>query len=248
LNFQINNLTYSYPSAGSPALKKVSVSIDSSRVIGLAGANGSGKTTLIRILLGQLGDFSGAYSIDEKKISDRAANILSTYRIGYAPDVPVLDEALTGFEILNLVGEVRNIPVDRFESDLAFFKQLLRIEDWLELKQCREYSSGMRRKLAIAIAYLGDISFVVLDEPTNDLDPLAVFGLKKLIADRHEKGVGTFVSSHMLDFVEKAVDQVILLSHGSINYQGGLQQLFSSNPTAKTLDEIYFALFNNEKM
>jgi ABC-type multidrug transport system ATPase subunit len=247
LNFHLTDLTYSYNSSDVPALQQISISFDSASVIGLAGANGSGKTTLIKILLGQLIGFEGRYTIDDQVITDRFANILPTFRIGYAPDTPILDEALTGFEILSLVAEIRTMPVDRFENELTAFRQLLQIEDWLELKQCREYSSGMRRKIAIAIAYLGDRSFVVLDEPTNDLDPLALFGLKKLIADRRAQGVGTLVSSHMLDFVEKAVGQVILLSRGAVKYQGTVKDLFDAHPSSQTLDAIYNDLFTGGK-
>jgi ABC-type multidrug transport system ATPase subunit len=161
--------------------------------------------------------------------------------------MPVLDETLTGYEILTLVAEIRKVDRARFSDELVMFRDLLLIEEWLENKPCHEYSAGMRRKTAIAIAYLGDRSFVVLDEPTNDLDPLAVFGLKKLVAYKKARGTGTLVSSHMLDFVEKTVDDVVLLSHGTATWCGTLASLHATHPDQPTLDEIYFDMFSTIK-
>jgi ABC-type multidrug transport system ATPase subunit len=244
--FSVQNLGYRYGASAAPALNDVSLAVDGKRITGLAGANGSGKTTLIRVLLGQLVDFTGEYAIDGVGVADRAAGLIAACGIGYAPDTPILDEILTGYEILSLVAEIRKVDSALFKDELVMFRELLRLEEWLENKQCHEYSAGMRRKIAIAVAYLGSRSFVVLDEPTNDLDPLAVFGLKKLIAYKKARGAGTLVSSHMLDFVEKTVDDVVLLSHGLVAHAGRLAELHAAHPQAATLDEIYFGLFSRQ--
>ena len=177
-----SHLGYRYTNAAAGALTDVSLSLDSTRITGLAGANGSGKTTIIKVLLGILIDFSGHYTINGQPVSDRFANLLAVHQIGYAPDMPVLDEVLTGFEILALVAELRNQPAAAFAQELTLLREFLRIDSWFENQPCREYSAGMRRKTAIALACIGNRSYLVLDEPTNDLDPLANFGLKKLLA------------------------------------------------------------------
>ena len=241
----LDSVSYAYSGAAQRALNALSLAINSSRTTGLAGANGSGKTTLIKILLGQLVDATGNYTIDGSVVGNRTGDLLAAYGIGYAPDLPVLDEVLTGRELLELIAEIHDQDKGAVESATRLFRELLGLDDWFENKQCRDYSAGMRRKIAIAIAYLTAGRFAVLDEPTNDLDPLAVYGLKKLIAHYRGLGIGTLVSSHMLDFMEKTVDDIILLKHGECRYAGSLEALRSQYQKTVTLDEVYFSLFTD---
>jgi ABC-2 type transport system ATP-binding protein len=237
----LNNLSYRYSPHPERVLNDLNLSIDTSRITGLAGANGSGKTTLIRILLGQLVGFEGEYLIGDTRIKDTSGSLPFNYRFGYCPETPVLDDALTGYEILSLVADIRAVDKKSFKDEIALFKHHLQIEEWLETQKCGEYSTGMRRKLALSIAYLGALSFAILDEPTNGLDPLAVFGLKKIIRMKKEKGIGTLLASHILDFVETTTDDIILLKHGTILRRGALGEVMSCG---KSLEEIYCTLFN----
>jgi len=241
--FTLADVCFKYAPAADYALKKLSLSIDADRVTGLAGANGSGKTTLIRVLLGQLIDIEGAYTIDAEAISGHCGELLHRYNIGYAPDDVLLDEYLTGYEIMEMVAALRNIPPTDFEADLELFSENLRLEDWFRTRQCRTYSSGMRRKTALCLAYLGKPAFVVLDEPTNGLDPLSVYGLKQIIRAKKEARTGTLIASHILDFVEKTCDDCILLCKGRLSYTGPLTALKQSH-NGSSLEEIYFSLFN----
>jgi ABC-type multidrug transport system ATPase subunit len=226
-------------------LKDISFSFDATDVVGLAGANGSGKTTLIRILLGQLVGFKGEYRINGQIISDVSGSVPFRFSIGYAPDSPVLDDALTGYEILSLVADIRKINKPSFDADIALFTSQLHIEDWMQTKRCAEYSTGMRRKISLAVAFLGTPSFVILDEPTNGLDPVSVFGLKKVIAEKKARGCGCLIASHILDFVEKTADHVLLLKNGSLLYGGSLPKIFDLWPGNKNLEEIYMTLFSS---
>jgi ABC-type multidrug transport system ATPase subunit len=237
----LNHLSYRYSPHLDRVLNKLSLSIDSTRVTGLAGANGSGKTTLIRILLGQLIDYQGEYRIDDTKITDRYGTLPFRFGFGYSPETPVLDDTLTGYEILTLIADIRAMEKKAFEEELALFRHNLQIEEWLEVQKCGEYSTGMRRKLALCIAYLGGIKFAVLDEPTNGLDPLAVFGLKKIIQAKKEQGIGTLLASHILDFLETTTDDILLLKHGTMLRHGALETVMSGG---KSLEAIYYSLFN----
>lgn len=241
--FTLNNLYYTYSPKADYALKRLSLSVDSGLVTGLAGANGSGKTTLIKILLGQLVDIEGTYTIDGRSASDVHGEVLHRYAIGYAPDDVILDEYLTGYEILEMVASLRKIPSNDFERDMLLFSGNLRLEEWFNKSQCRTYSSGMRRKTALCLAYLGNPSLVVLDEPTNGLDPLSVYGLKKIIAEKKSRGGGTLVASHILDFIEKTADNCVLLCRGGISYQGPLTSIKQAHQGA-ALEDIYFSLFS----
>jgi ABC-type multidrug transport system ATPase subunit len=241
--FILNNLCFRYASQADYVLNGLSLSVDSGLVTGLAGANGSGKTTLIRILLGQLIDIEGAYTIDGRSASDVHGEILHRYGIGYAPDDILLDEYLTGYEILKMIASLRKIPPLDFENDMHLFSENLRLDEWFYKRQCRTYSSGMRRKTALCLAYVGTPAFVVLDEPTNGLDPVSVYGLKKIIREKKFLGAGTLIASHILDFVEKTVDGCILLCNGRLSYQGPLAALKQAHDGA-ALEDIYFSLFS----
>jgi ABC-type multidrug transport system ATPase subunit len=245
MEFIIKNISFRYSKKSENSLKNISFSCKSGSVIGLAGANGSGKTTLIRVLLGQLVEFEGEYSINTEKIRDFQGNILSRFGIGYAPDSPALDDMLTGFEILSLVADIRGIDKNAFDRDLALFTSSLQLEEWFSTRKCAEYSTGMRKKVSLAIAFLGSQKFTVLDEPTNGLDPLSVFGLKTIISVKKEAGTGSLIASHILDFVEKTANDVLLLKHGTLIYGGSLEGLKKSWPASHSLEEIYCTLFNS---
>jgi ABC-type multidrug transport system ATPase subunit len=241
MNLSLEELSYRYSPHLDNVLNNLSLSIDSSRITGLAGANGSGKTTLIRILLGQLIGFEGRYQIDEAQIIDLSGSLPFRYRFGYSPETPVLDDTLTGYEILTLVADIRAVGKKALDDELTLFRRNLQIEEWLEVQKCGEYSTGMRRKLALCIAYLGSIKFAILDEPTNGLDPLAVFGLKKIIQVKKEQGIGTLLASHILDFLETTTDDILLLKHGTLLRHGALETVMSEG---KSLEEIYCSLYS----
>ena len=244
MNFSFDHVNFSY-AARAFGLKDLSFAFDAKDVVGLAGANGSGKTTLIRILLGQLVGFTGDYRIDQTPIRDVSGSIPFRFSIGYVPDSPLLDEALTGYEILSLVADIRRIGKPDFDSEMALFSSHLHIEDWMHTKRCANYSAGMRKKISIALAFLGTPAFVVLDEPTNGLDPVAVFGLKKIIAAKKERGCGCLVASHILDFVEKTADRVLLLKNGALLYGGSLSGVFERWPGKENLEDVYMTLFSS---
>ena len=102
----------------------------------------------------------------------------------------------------------------------------------------------MRRKVSLMIAFLSASDYLIIDEPTNGLDPLSVFGIKKLLAQYKEQGRGVLVSSHMLDFVEKIAVNILILKKGKIAFAGTVKELMERWP-GKGLDEIYYHLFTS---
>lgn len=246
MKFLLSDVSYRYNQNSNFSLKDISASFDSTRIIGLAGANGSGKTTLINILTGQFIGFLGSYKIDEKNIHDKFGSLLSTYKIGFAPDIPVLDDLLTGREIMSLVAQIRSIDDATLKKEIDLFKTFLYIEEWFDLSPCKEYSAGMRKKLSLAIALFGFPEFIILDEPLNALDPIAAFGLKQLILHKNKQGCGFLLSSHILDFIEKSADQLIMLKKGEMCFSGTMQELGSLYPSLGSLEEIYFTLYKTD--
>jgi ABC-type multidrug transport system ATPase subunit len=242
MRFSLDTIRFRYRNSPAPALDGITVAFDSGEIVGLAGANGSGKTTLLRILLRQLVDYAGEYRIDGSPVTDIAGNVISRYGIGYAPDEPMLDDALTGYEILELVGRMRGADHDGLAHDVELFVKHLRIGDWLRTQPCSEYSAGMRRKVSIALAFVGPVRFAILDEPVNGLDPLSVVGLRELMAHKRDAGVGSLVSSHILDFIDKSAHQVILLKTGTPLFAGNLDTL-RLRRNGESLEHIYYTMF-----
>jgi ABC-2 type transport system ATP-binding protein len=243
--FHLRRLSYQYRERDAFSLGPLSLQFDSSWVNALIGANGSGKTTLIRILLCQLLNYEGEYRIDDYRVIDRRGELLSRFGIGYAPENPVLDESLTGADIAKLVCDIGNYDQERFSATMQECTDKLALDQWFYKKPCREYSQGMRRKVALVIALLQGTRFLILDEPTNGLDPLAVYGMKQLVLSRAQRGVGALVSSHILDMVEKVAGNIIMLKKGQTLYSGSLDALIKNHP-AFSLDDIYFALMSEK--
>lgn|SRR5690554_1581803 len=242
--FELNNFIYSYGRNNRFQLGPLSLTLESDSITALVGSNGSGKTTLIRILLNELLQYGGDYTIDSVPVNDMSGSVPHTYGIGYAPEEPVLDERLSGYEIAYIVKEIHNIKKQEFDIFMAQFRQLLQIGSWFETSPCREYSQGMRRKVSLLAAFLGAYNYLIIDEPTNGLDPVAVFGVKKLLLSYKEQGKGVLVSSHILDFVEKIAQNVIILKNGTVAFAGKVQELLDSHPGMQ-LDEIYYNIFVN---
>jgi ABC-type multidrug transport system ATPase subunit len=242
MHLELSDLTYAYPHHTDFRLGPVSATLGQAGIIGLIGANGSGKTTLLRIIIGQIVEYGGAYQIDGQPVASLTGDLCARYGIGYAPEHPELDDRLTGFEILSLVKDIRGIADAAFDTAMALYHEHLNLGPWLREKPCDEYSQGMQRKTALMIAFLGAPRFLALDEPTNGLDPLATYGLKRLITRYRSEGVGILISSHILDMVEKIADELIMLKSGSVVYSGRLDALKAGHNDKSSLDDIYFSL------
>lgn len=242
--FTLENLLYSYAKNDRFSLGPLSFTLRSDAITALVGSNGSGKTTLIRVLLNELINYGGVYTIDSKPIRDINGTVLYDFGIGYAPEDPLLDEQLSGYEILCIVKEIHRIKEEIFENSIAHFRHLFQLESWFDTAPCKEYSQGMRRKISLMIAFMSASNYLVIDEPTNGLDPLSVFGVKKLLAQRKEQGQGALISSHMLDFVEKIAANIIILKKGRLAFAGTVKELME-RWSGKGLDEIYYHLFTS---
>ncbi len=242
--FTLENIAYSYLKNDRFSLGPLSFNLRSDDITALVGSNGSGKTSLIRVLLNELVNYGGLYSIDSKPVRDINGTVLYDFGIGYAPEDPLLDKQLSGYEILCIVKEIHRIKEEIFENSISQFRHHFQLESWFDTAPCKEYSQGMRRKVSLMIAFLSASGYLIIDEPTNGLDPLSVFGIKKLLTQYKEQGRGALVSSHMLDFVEKIATNIVILKKGKIAFAGSVKELMERWP-GKSLDEIYYHLFTN---
>lgn len=207
------------------AVDRVDVRIDAGAFVGLIGHNGAGKSTSLKMLMGTLLPTEGRVTvcgIDVGEDPQKARAVM-----GAVPEEPAVYEYLTGREFLEFVAKVRGT-----HGVVPALEQVGMLGDSDRLT--REYSQGMRRKIALAAALLGDPKVIVLDEALNGLDPPSAARIKGVLRERVDDGATVLLSTHVIDTVERVADRVIMLAHGRVVAdevvaqldEGGLERLF----------------------
>lgn len=190
------------------ALDNLSLTVYPGEIFGYLGPNGAGKTTTIRLLLDLIRPTTGSAKIFGQDV--RAHSVELHKRIGFLPGELNLWKNLTGMQVIQYVGSVRG------SLDMAYVRQLAaRLELDLSLK-VRSYSSGNRRKLGLLIALMQRSELLILDEPTNGLDPLMQQTFNQLMLDARAEGRTVFLSSHVLSEVQAICDRVGILRNGEL--------------------------------
>lgn len=194
------------------AVRGITLDVSPGEIFGFLGLNGAGKTTTIRILLDLIRPSRGSaflFGRDCQKESRRTRAMA-----GYLPGELGLYPEMRGSELLDLMAELSGVPVDE-----AYREQLL---DRLELARAdlrrplREYSSGMKRKLGLVQALQADPPLLILDEPTEGLDPLVQRALNELLFDLRRRGRTVFMSSHVLSEIERLCDRIAVIRKGEL--------------------------------
>jgi len=194
------------------AVDHINFSVKHGEIFGFLGPNGAGKTTAIRILLDLLRPTSGKASIfghDCQKDGLQARSF-----IGYLPGEMGIYRDLTGHEVLDFLAGLNRHSVDkRHRGEL---QERLELPDGDLRRKLREYSTGMKRKLGLIQAFQSDPRLLILDEPTEGLDPLMQESFYKLLADLKQRGRTVFMSSHVLSEVERVCDRIAVLRMGEL--------------------------------
>jgi ABC-2 type transport system ATP-binding protein len=194
------------------ALRHVAFDVEPNEVFGFLGVNGAGKTTTIRILLDLVRPTAGRAAIFGVDCQTRGPQVRS--QIGYLPAEFGFYPDMTGASTLELLGKLTSRTID-----VAWRNQLL---DRLQLassdlrRRIREYSTGMKRKLAMVQALQADPPLLVLDEPTEGLDPLMQDAFYEIVAELRRRGRTVFMSSHVLPEVERVCDRIAVLRRGEL--------------------------------
>lgn len=236
---RLTGIRFRYAPGAAEALRGCDLAFDTRRVTVLMGQNGAGKSTLIRLLTGQLLGYEGEYRIDGEIQRPARGEILHKNRIGYMPDAPALETHLTGEEMIRMAAGFRGLPEARFAEALAPYRERFELGSWLEDRTCSEYSKGMAKKVSLAMAFIGDPAFHILDEPFDGLDPLAVLNLRRLLEACRADGRGALVSSHALDAAEKVADDVVMMRTGEIAFAGDIESLRASQSGEGGLEAFY---------
>ena len=227
--FAIETRDVTYRFGSLTAVEALNLRVPTGSICGFLGPNGAGKSTTIRLLLGLLNPSSGTILIDGQFIS-RAHHKLRS-RIGALIESPSLYPNLTGRENLEVIRRLLDVAPANVTEVLQLV-QLTEASDRL----VRTYSLGMKQRLGVAIALLGNPKLLVLDEPANGLDPAGVHDLRDLIRTLvRQRGATVFLSSHLLAEVEQIADRVAILDRGHLLFQGTLGEFQTQRGGSLTL-------------
>lgn len=205
------------------AVDNISLQIKRNSIYGLLGPNGAGKSTILKMLVGLLHPTSGSILFDNGQWKRSSLS-----QIGALIEAPALYGNLTARENLLVHTKLLGIPDTRIDEVL----QIVDLKDTGK-KRASQFSLGMKQRLGIAIALLNNPKLLILDEPTNGLDPFGIQELRELISSFPSKGITVVLSSHILTEVAQVVDEIGIISKGKLLYQGvpnsqeNLEQFFT---------------------
>lgn len=201
------------------AVKDVSLEIHKGNVYGILGPNGSGKSTTLGIVLNVVNKTSGEYSWFGGKVETHQA----LKKVGAIIERPNFYPYMTAQENLELVCKIKDINYGKIQEKL----ELVGLYDRKDSK-FRTFSLGMKQRLAIASALLNDPEILILDEPTNGLDPQGIHQIRDIIRIIASQGTTILLASHLLDEVEKVCSHVLVLRKGEILYSGKVDEMTSN--------------------
>jgi len=203
------------------AVSDLSLTIDPGETFAIVGPNGSGKTTTMKILLGLLFPTDGQVAIFGRAPGDR----LVQSRLGYLPEAPYFYEYLNGRELLRFYGKLCGVPGDVLKSRIEELLQMVDLLDRGADMQVQTYSRGMRQRIGIAQAMINDPDLLILDEPTNGLDPLGTVQVRQFILEQKKRKRTLLLCSHLLSEVEAVADRVAILHRGKLIAIGPVSEL-----------------------
>ncbi len=236
---QTQDLRYRYGSR--EILTGLHLNIPKGSIYGFLGPNGAGKTTTIRLLLGLLKPSGGSIQLFGKELGRNRVEVLR--QIGALIEVPSLYRHLSGRDNLEVLRRLLGVDKKRVEIVL----EIVRLQQDAH-RPVKHYSLGMCQRLGIALALLSDPELLILDEPTNGLDPSGIREMRELLIDlNQEHGKTIFLSSHLLSEIEKTVTHLSILHQGRLSFEGSVQELRQKTLPARVLEvEVDNVLSANE--
>ncbi|MCD4679009.1 MAG: ATP-binding cassette domain-containing protein [Bacteroidales bacterium] len=224
------------------AVNELSFEVNKGDIFGLLGPNGSGKTTTLGIVLGVISPESGTYSWFGTPPGSKTRK-----KIGAILETPQFYPYLSGVKNLKILADIKECKYDDID-------RVLKIVDLHDRKNhhYRNYSLGMKQRLGIAGALLCEPEVLILDEPTNGLDPQGIADIRKLILRIAEDGTTIILASHLLDEVQKTCSHVTILDHGKNMYSGNVDAILNETPlievSSDDLEKLFNALSNYTKI
>jgi len=220
------------------AVDAVDLEVRPGEIFGLLGSNGAGKTTMMKVFMTLLRPDGGGAFVDGLDVTHDSLAVRSL--LGYVPENPALYEKLTGSEFLHLLATLRGIAEDAANPLIDDAAKLFRLDRELELEM-DAYSRGMKQKMALAAATFHRPKGLVLDEPTNGLDPRFTKILKAYLKDFAAKGGTVLLSTHITDVAEAICNRVAVVHDGRVRALGTVADV-QAQAGASNLEDAFVAL------
>jgi ABC-2 type transport system ATP-binding protein len=217
------------------AVDGISFDIASGGAFGLLGPNGAGKTTTIRMICGLLAPDGGEVLISGDRVAQRSSPARRS--LGYVPHEIAVYPELTAIENLRFFGKLNDLSGKQLADKVSFSLELVDLADRADDK-VKEFSSGMQRRLNLAVALLGDPKLLVLDEPTVGVDPQSRGAILERLRELRTDGVAMLYASHYIDEVERFCDDVAIIDHGRVIARGTPSELIASLGGVQRLDVV----------
>lgn len=244
LNFSYSKLTHD--------IENLNLQVPRGSIYGFLGPNGSGKTTTIRLLLGLLKKKSGTVTLFGNSLKNNRLTSLS--KIAALIENPSLYNHLSGFDNLKIAARYRKVNQSRIEEVLEIVNLT-----YAKFKKVKKYSLGMKQRLGLAISLLSEPEILILDEPTNGLDPKGIIEMRSLIKSLNKEfGTTIFISSHLLSEIEKTCSHVGIIREGKMLFQNTVDALRESQnenmiievetSNSELLNRIISSFFDNTKI
>lgn len=232
-SIQTESLSFQY-SKNLKVLDSISINVPKGSIYGFLGPNGAGKSTTMRLLTGIIPEQGNAIKLFGQPLQSQLPEVFT--KIGSLVESPALYLHLSGIDNLKYIAKLRNVPEEKIH-------EVLELVDLTKSgnRKAKQYSLGMKQRLAIAMALMSEPELLLLDEPVNGLDPNGIIDIRKLLVKiNREKGVTIFVSSHLLSEIEKMCTHVAIINHGKLRFEGTMQELSKKTSLCKiqiTIDE-----------
>jgi len=202
------------------ALRGIEMRVRLGEVFGLLGPNGAGKSTLVKILLTVIAPTQATGKVLGMPVGHKP----TLARIGYLPEHHRFPEYLTGSQVVDFYGAMCGVPRDVRRARMPELLDLVGMSAWGKTR-VKRYSKGMRQRIGIAQALINDPDLVVLDEPTDGVDPVGRRDIRGMVQRLKERGKTVFLNSHLLSELEMVCDRVAILVQGRVASQGTLEEL-----------------------
>jgi len=229
------------------ALDGIDLTVRPGELFGLLGPNGAGKTTTVKILLGLTRPTEGTAVISGRRVSDPE----NRRRVGYLPEGHRIPGYLTARQALSIFGQMSGLDSATIKRRSVELLEKLRIPQWIDVR-VKKFSKGMTQRLGLAIALIHSPNVLLLDEPTDGVDPVGRREIRDLLRDEAKNGASILVNSHLLSEIEMTCDAVAVLRSGKVVAQGTVEAL--TRRTAKyklvatAVDDALLTEFRGERV
>lgn len=241
---QVKNLSKSFnaPKGLKYAVNDVSFTVEPGDVLAFLGPNGAGKSTTMKMMTGFLTPDNGTVKYGSLDVAVEAKDCQK--HIGYVPENAPLYSDMTVIDFLRFCGEARGLH-DKLQNRLNQILKSCQIEDVLDEK-IENLSKGYKRRVSIAQSLIHDPAFLILDEPTDGLDPNQKQQIRELLKEQALQNKTIVISTHILEEVEAICNKVVLIADGKVKFSGTVEEFKKTSPSGK-LDDVFHSLTRSVK-